>query len=129
MSSIKLREGFAGQDMFVIPRPILAEASHHALIRSVYPTDIGWFPRAEHHYRHRPQGAAQDHLMLCIDGHGYAVIDGKEAHLQAGEQDEQRQSRHFERVHKAEQQEIEISEHGREIPFHRFQRRPLTARS
>lgn len=85
MSSIKLREGFAGQDMFVIPRPILAEASHHALIRSVYPTDIGWFPRAAHHYRHRPQGAAQDHLMLCIDGHGYAVIDGKEAHLQAGE--------------------------------------------
>jgi AraC-like DNA-binding protein len=82
---IKLREGFAGQDMFVIPRPVLARARQHALVRSAYPTDIGWFPRAGHHYRDRPQGARQDHLMLCVGGHGYAIIDGQEAHLSAGE--------------------------------------------
>lgn len=81
----KLREGFAGQDMFVIPRPILARASRHPLIRSVYPTDIGWFPRATHHYRDRPDGAGQNHLMMCVAGHGYAIIDGKEAHLREGE--------------------------------------------
>ncbi len=80
-----LREGFAGQDMFVIPRPVLAEASRHPLVRSAYPTDIGWFPIAEHHYRSRDEGAGQDHLMMCVSGHGYAVIDGQEAHLKAGE--------------------------------------------
>jgi AraC-like DNA-binding protein len=85
MSSLQLREGFAGQDMFVIPRSVLAQARPHPLVRSVYPTDIGWFPAAGHHYRDRPAGAGQDHLMMCIGGHGYAVIDGQEAHLQAGE--------------------------------------------
>ena len=80
-----LREGFAGQDMFVIPRPVLAEASLHPLVRSAYPTDIGWFPSAAHHYRERVDGAGQDHLMMCVKGHGYAVIDGQEAHLRAGE--------------------------------------------
>jgi AraC-like DNA-binding protein len=71
--------------MFVIPRPVLAHARQHPLICPVYPTDVGWFPTAGHHYRDRPLGAAQDHLMMCVGGHGYAVIDGQEAHLRAGE--------------------------------------------
>lgn len=80
----KLREGFAGQDMFVIPRPVLARARQHPLVRSVYPTDIGWFPMAAHHYRDRPDGANQDHLMMCVGGHGYVVINGQQAHLEPG---------------------------------------------
>ena len=85
VSNIKLREGFAGQDMFVIPRPALVLARQHPLVRSVYPTDIGWFPVAAHHYRDRPKGARQDHLMMCVDGHGYVVVKGQKAHLRAGE--------------------------------------------
>ena len=69
----------------MIPRPILAKAMQHPLIRPVYPTDVGWFPSAGHHYRDRPNGARQDHLMLCVDGQGYAVIEGQQAHLRAGE--------------------------------------------
>ena len=71
--------------MFVIPRPVLSEASRHPLVRSAYPTDIGWFPSALHHYRERIDGAGQDHLLMCVGGHGYAIVDGQEAHLQAGE--------------------------------------------
>lgn len=71
--------------MFVIPRPALAHAKQHPLVRSVYPTDIGWFPTAAHHYRDRPNGARQDHLMMCVGGHGYVVVNGQKAHLQAGE--------------------------------------------
>lgn len=85
MSTLQLREGFAGQDMFVIPLPVLASARQHPLVRSVYPTDIGWFPSAGHHYRDRPAGARQDHLMMCVDGHGYVVVGGQEAHLKKGE--------------------------------------------
>jgi AraC family transcriptional regulator of arabinose operon len=85
MTSPKLREGFAGQDMYVIPRPILAEASRHPLVAALYPTDIGWFPKARYHFRSRPGGAAQDHVMLCIGGHGHVIVDEKENHLQAGE--------------------------------------------
>ena len=56
MSAIQLREGFEGQDMFVIPRPILGQAATHPLVRSAYPTDIGWFPNAAHHFRERANG-------------------------------------------------------------------------
>lgn len=79
--TIKLREGFAGQDMFVIPRPVLGRAKQHPLIRSVYPTDIGWFPTAGHHFRQRPGGASQDHLMLCVGGQGFVETDGQRIHL------------------------------------------------
>ena len=81
ISTLKLREGFAGQDMFVIPRPVLARARQHPLVRSIYPTDMGWFPNAGHHFRQRPDGAGQNHLMLCTDGHGYVEISGQRAHL------------------------------------------------
>ena len=85
MSAPKLRDGFAGQDMYVIPRPVLSDANRHPLIRALYPTDIGWFPEARFHFRSRPDGAAQDHLMLCIGGHGHVIVNGKENHLQSGE--------------------------------------------
>lgn len=83
--SLHLREGFAGQDMYVIPRPILSEARRHPLVRSLYPTDIGWYPKARYHYRERQHGAPEDHLMMCIGGHGYVVVDDQESHLEAGQ--------------------------------------------
>ncbi len=82
---IQLRDGFAGQEMFVIPRPALAAVSSHPLVRSIYPTDIGWFPAAAHHYRERPNGARQDHLMLCVNGSGHLTIDGQRLRLRANE--------------------------------------------
>jgi AraC-like DNA-binding protein len=85
MTPIRLREGFAGQDMYVIPRPILAEAQRHPLVHPLYPTDIGWFPEARYHFRHRPKGAGQDHLMLCVGGHGRVIVDDQENHLRPGE--------------------------------------------
>jgi len=80
-----LKDGFAGQDMFVIPRPILADARRHPLVRSLYPTDIGWFPEARHHFRERASGAPEEHLMMCVGGHGYVVVEGKKSHLEAGQ--------------------------------------------
>lgn len=81
----QLREGFAGQDMFVIPRPVLAEARRHPLVRGLYPTDIGWYPKARYHHRDRVNGAPEDHLMMCLEGHGYVVVNDKKRHLQKGE--------------------------------------------
>jgi len=80
-----LREGFEGQEMFVIPRPILAEARRHPLVRGLFPTDIGWYPKARYHYRDRINGAPEDHLMMCLDGNGYVVVNEKKSHLRAGE--------------------------------------------
>jgi AraC-like DNA-binding protein len=85
MASPRLREGFTGQDMYVIPRPVLARASLHPLVRALYPTDIGWFPEARYHFRRRDNGAPEDHLMMCIAGHGFVNVAGNKNHLHAGE--------------------------------------------
>ena len=85
MKQRRLREGFAGQDMYVIPRPILGSVNEHPLIRTLYPTDIGWFPEARFHYRSRKHGAAEDHLMLCVQGHGTVVVEGEQNHLEEGQ--------------------------------------------
>ena len=82
---LQLREGFEGQEMFVIPRTVLADARLHPLVRGLYPTDIGCYPNARYHYRDRVNGAPEDHLMMCLDGHGYVVVNDRESHLQAGE--------------------------------------------
>ena len=81
----QLREGFEGQEMFVIPRPILTEARRHPLVRGLFPTDIGWYPKARYHYRDRINGAPEDHLMMCLAGNGYVVVNEKKSHLRAGE--------------------------------------------
>lgn len=85
MAQRRLREGFAGQDMYVIPRPILGSVNEHPLIHALYPTDIGWFPEARYHYRSREHGANEDHLMLCVHGHGYVVVEGEKSHIKAGD--------------------------------------------
>jgi AraC-like DNA-binding protein len=78
-------EGFPGQVMHVIPRPLLARASRHVLVRSLYATDLGWYPRARHHYRERPDGAGQHILILCVGGAGWCEVRGRREAVRAGE--------------------------------------------
>jgi AraC-like DNA-binding protein len=63
--------------MHVIPRPILTREQRHFLLRALCVTDIGWYPRARHHFRERPDGAAQNILILCVRGAGWFDIDGQ----------------------------------------------------
>lgn len=84
MPKPQLRDGFVGQSMYVIPRPVLAEARLHPLVRALYPTDIGWYPNARYHYRYRSKGAEEDHLIVCVDGRGFVEIDGVAHELSAG---------------------------------------------
>ena len=71
--------------MYVIPRPVLVGAQRHPLVRALYPTDIGWFPEARYHFRRRDNGASEDHLMMCVAGHGFVNVDGTKNHLHSGE--------------------------------------------
>lgn len=76
MDYLRLAEGFPGQIMHVIPRPTLQRMSRHFLLRALCVTDIGWYPRAHHHFRERPDGADQHILILCVHGAGWFEIDG-----------------------------------------------------
>jgi len=74
---MRKREGFEGQIMYVIPRPMLKDMTRNVLLHQLLATDIGWFPSAKYHYRARPNGAPEHILKLCVGGEGWLEIDGK----------------------------------------------------
>ena len=76
MQELRLKDGFQGEIMYVVPRPVLEKARTHPLVSALTPTDIGWFPSARYHYRERPAGAPEHILIYCTAGLGWFEIDG-----------------------------------------------------
>lgn len=83
--SLRLREGFRGQILYVIPRNILQQLAAHPLLHSLLATDIGWYPEARYHYCERPDGAAEHILIYCTGGSGWYEVDRVRHPLVAGE--------------------------------------------
>lgn len=75
------REGFLGQKMVIIPNDIRRDMQNNPLARSLYVTDIGYYPHAERHYRERKQGAAEYILIYCVEGHGQVTVDSNKCEL------------------------------------------------
>jgi AraC-like DNA-binding protein len=65
------REGFHGQQMIVLPKSVIEEVKNNDLINSLYVTDIGYYPHAEHHFRERKRGAKGNILIYCAAGMGW----------------------------------------------------------
>jgi AraC family transcriptional regulator of arabinose operon len=85
MDEIRLRDGFVGEVMYVMPRPFPQDVSNHPLIKPLMPTDIGWFPAARYHYRERPNGAPEHILIFCTEGQGWFEIDGVHEVMEPGD--------------------------------------------
>ncbi len=77
MFSIRIREGFAGQKQWVLPRSTLARWAAYPILRTLIPTDVGMYPRAQYHYRERPAGAEENILIYCAEGEGWCEVGGK----------------------------------------------------
>lgn len=67
-------DGFPGQRIVVLPRPVLARAEQHPLLRSLLPTDVGYFPRALGHLRERTSGTEQAIFIFCSQGQGWCEL-------------------------------------------------------
>ena len=74
MRPIRKREGFEGQRAIVLPKQILALSADTPPVSALYVTDLGFYPRAAHHYRERPQGISQNILIYCIEGKGWLEV-------------------------------------------------------
>lgn len=73
-----VREGFAGQRMFVLARPVVRQALGRPVTGRLLVTDAGFFPHAARHGRSRPAGAGQHILLVCTDGAGWCTTpDGR----------------------------------------------------
>src|SRR5882672_8376962 len=70
-------EGFKGQRIVVVPRPILATALLDPLLRNLAPTDAGYYPKAKGHTCARERGCPEAIFIYCADGSGWCELSGR----------------------------------------------------
>lgn len=70
----RLPEGFPGQRMRVLPRPVVARALRSPVTAQLLVTDAGFFPHASRHGRARPLGAEQNIVIVCASGLGRCAL-------------------------------------------------------
>lgn len=71
MEITRKREGFEAEKLFVLPEYMQTELSRSELTRDLFVSDIGYFPRAQHHYRERPEGSSSHIFIFCSEGEGW----------------------------------------------------------
>ncbi|RYG06416.1 MAG: AraC family transcriptional regulator [Chitinophagaceae bacterium] len=82
---MRKKEGFNGQRAIMIPRNVLSQqCDTNISINECYVTDIGYYPKASHHYRRRNPGIDQNILIYCVDGRGWLQCDNSEYQITAG---------------------------------------------
>lgn len=72
----RVKDGFAGQRMFVLPPHIRRAVMVNAINRNFYATAVGYYPKAWGHERERRYGSSQYILIYCVDGDGEIAIKG-----------------------------------------------------
>lgn len=70
-------DGFERQRLSVVPRPLVEAALIRPVTRRMVVTDAGYFPRAVDHGRHRPRGAAETIIIVCVAGSGWVEAGGQ----------------------------------------------------
>lgn len=80
----RIRDGFPGQRMTVLPPDILHRCRSLPVVRDLFVTDIGHFPSAAHHYVDRSAGTLETIMIYCTDGAGWCELDGQKWVLREG---------------------------------------------
>jgi AraC-like DNA-binding protein len=84
--AIRRSDGFRNEIFFVLPHDFLMEQSQEALLEPLRVTDIGYFPKADHHDRERTDGCDTAILLYCRDGWGHVRLGNEpEFMLHAGQ--------------------------------------------
>lgn len=76
--------GFTGERMIEIPKEIVEKCRTLPLISHLFITQMGFFPKARHHYYQRPTGMSQVILLYCTDGQGWIQVPNGRVTIQAG---------------------------------------------
>lgn len=78
-------DGFPGQRMRVVPRPVVLQALESPTTGRLLVTDCGYFPHAERHRKIRRIGVGVAVVIACVRGRGMCEIDGVRYPVRAGE--------------------------------------------
>lgn len=79
------KAGFNGQRAIVLPNRIIKSCEGAPLVKQLFITDIGFYPRAKFHYRERQAGTSQHILIYCTDGKGWLRIGKKKIEIIQGQ--------------------------------------------
>jgi AraC-like DNA-binding protein/uncharacterized RmlC-like cupin family protein len=67
-------DGFPGQRLRVLPKPLVRSALTQPITERLLVTDAGYFPHAAAHGRARQHGAAETVVILCTRGFGWLTV-------------------------------------------------------
>ncbi len=68
---IKRKDGFSGERALVLPLSIVEEMENDPFSSILHITDIGYYPKAWHHFRERTEPISQFVFIYCIEGKGW----------------------------------------------------------
>lgn len=85
MSATRIREGFPGQRLVVVPSSILETARTNPVAAALFPTHLGRFDQARHHHVERRQGAPDHVFILCLAGAGFVRLGGRRRSMESGD--------------------------------------------
>ena len=71
VSAKRMREGFPGQHLVVLPGPIIQQAQLSPLLADLFPIATGFFPKAPGHLVERERGLAECVLIRVVSGAGW----------------------------------------------------------
>ena len=69
----------------VLPESVHAHALAQPLLRGLFPTHVGFFPRASRHRIRRPSGVQQTIVQYCVRGRGFCELGGSRFDVGAGD--------------------------------------------
>ncbi|MFD2725162.1 AraC family transcriptional regulator [Hyunsoonleella rubra] len=81
MDNISLKEGFLGQKMIALPKSIISFSKNNDITQNFYVSDLGYYPRAHHHYRFRKKGANQHIFIYCTKGKGEIYLGNERTEI------------------------------------------------
>lgn len=82
---IKLKDGFSGERALVLPLVIVRMMEEDPLVSMLHITDIGYYPKARHHFRERKEPINQYVFIYCVDGSGWYRVGDNEYFVSANQ--------------------------------------------
>ncbi len=82
----RIKEGFKGERMVVVPGSLIEELKQDALGRELYITDIGYYPHADFHYCERSACEALEFVLIyCVEGDGWFSLNGRRCEVSSNQ--------------------------------------------
>ena len=73
----KVAEGFKGEKAIVTPYNIRNLQRENNITKQLFVSHIGYYPRAQFHFREREQGTNENVFIYCEEGCGWIAYNGE----------------------------------------------------